>query len=107
VVDNPENWADTITDIDRIEDGVLWEEKSATGRDPRVNVDKWIAKHVFKKLDSYVRARPYMNGFENAPIGISFTEPGATPEFRAAVESGIAEWRAKHPDVDVRVRWAE
>ncbi|ORT57950.1 hypothetical protein [Streptomyces sp. CB03238] len=107
VVDNPDNWADTVTDIDRIEGGILWEEKTATGRDPRVNVEKWIAKHVFKKLDSYVRARPYMEGFENAPIGLSFTEPGATPEFRAAVESGVADWRAKNPDVQVEVRWAE
>ncbi|MFJ7902306.1 hypothetical protein ACIQ6V_17735 [Streptomyces sp. NPDC096198] len=107
VVDNPHNWADTITDIDRIENGTLWEEKTATGRDPRFNAEKWIAKHVFKKLDSYVRARPYMPGFEDAPIGISFTEPGATPEFRAAVQSGVADWQLKHPDVDVKIRWAE
>ncbi|WP_435613025.1 hypothetical protein [Streptomyces sp. bgisy159] len=107
VVDNPNNRADTITDIDRIEDGTLWEEKTATGNDPRLNVQKWIAKHVFKKLDAYVRARPYMPGFEDAPIGLSFIERGATPQFRAAVESGIAEWQAKHPDVKVKVRWAE
>lgn len=107
VVDNPNDWADTITDIDRIEDGTLWEEKTATGSDPRLNVQKWIAKHVFKKLDAYVRARPYMPGFEDAPIGLSFTEPGATPQFRTAVESGIAEWLAKNPDVEVKLRWAE
>lgn len=107
VVDNPNDWSDTITDIDRIEDGTLWEEKTATGNDPRLHVQKWIAKHVFKKLDAYVRARPHMPGFEDAPIGLSFTEPGATPQFRSAVESGIAEWLTKNPDVEVKVRWAE
>ncbi|WP_018565597.1 hypothetical protein [Streptomyces sp. PsTaAH-124] len=107
IVDNPENWADTITDIDRIDGGILWEEKTATGRDPRVNVNKWIAKHVFKKLDSYVRARHCMSGYEGAPLGLDFTEPGATSEFRAAVESGVAEWVTRNPGVDVRVRWAE
>ncbi|MFB7761754.1 hypothetical protein [Streptomyces xiamenensis] len=30
IVDDPNNWSDTITDIDRIEDGTLWEEKTAT-----------------------------------------------------------------------------
>jgi hypothetical protein len=107
VVDNPNDWSDTITDIDRIEDGTLWEEKTATGSDPRFNAQKWIAKHIFKKLDAYVRARQHMPGFEDAPIGLSFTERGATPQFRTAVESGVAEWQARNPGVDIKVRWAE
>lgn len=107
VVDNPADWADTITDIDRIEDGVLWEEKTATGRVSGMNFDNWVGKHVFKKLDSYVRARPHMQGYENAPIGIRFTEPGATPEFKAAVESGVKKWLQGNPGVDVRVWWAQ
>ncbi|MEU7164171.1 hypothetical protein AB0A70_05935 [Streptomyces morookaense] len=107
IVDDPENWSDTITDIDHIENGTLWEEKTATGQDPRMNVDKWVKKHVFKKLDSYVRARPHMNGYEQAPMGLDFTEPGATPAFRAAVESGVEKWKAANPGVDVKVRWAK
>lgn len=107
VVDNPGDWSDTITDIDRIDGGVLWEEKTATGRVPGMNVDNWVGKHVFKKLDSYIRARPHMQGFEDAPIGIRFTEPGATPGFKSAVESGVEKWLQSNPGVDVRVWWAQ
>ena len=106
-VDNPNDLSDTITDIDRIEDGVLWEEKTATGAHPNMNYQKWIAKNVDGKLDAYVRARQYLPGYTNAPIGMSFTEPGATPAFRSAVESAIDNWRAAHPGVDVRIRWAD
>ncbi|WP_144440924.1 hypothetical protein [Streptomyces roseifaciens] len=107
VVDDLNNLSDTITDIDSIRDGTLWEEKTATGQDPRVDVDKWINKHVHKKLDSYVRARPHMEGYEQAPLGLDFTQPGATPDFRAAVESGIKEWESRNPGSRVKVRWAE
>ncbi|MEU9445778.1 putative T7SS-secreted protein, partial [Streptomyces sp. NPDC048304] len=106
-VDNPNDLSDTITDIDRIEDGVLWEEKTATGAHPNMNYEKWIAKNVNGKLDAYLRARQYMPGYTDAPIGMSFTEPGATPAFRSAVESAIDSWRATHPGVDVRIRWAD
>ncbi|CAL9469121.1 hypothetical protein SUDANB171_02787 [Streptomyces sp. enrichment culture] len=105
IVDDPNNWSDTITDIDRIEDGTLWEEKTATGQDPRINAEKWTKKHVLKKLDSYVRARSHLQGFEESPIGIHFTEPGATPEFRSAVESAVNKWRSDNPGVEVKVKW--
>jgi hypothetical protein len=106
VVDDPNDWSDTITDIDRVEDGVLWEEKTATGQDPRINAQKWTEKHVLKKLDSYLRARQHLPGFNDAPIGIHFTEPGATPAFRAAVESAVKSWRSRNPGVEVIIRWA-
>ncbi|MFB7274655.1 DUF6531 domain-containing protein, partial [Streptomyces sp. NPDC056244] len=106
-VDNPNDLSDTITDIDRIEDGVLWEEKSATGSHPNMNYQRWIEKNVDGKLDAYVRARQYMPGYTNAPIGMSFTAPGATPAFRSAVESAVANWQASNPGIDVRIRWAE
>jgi RHS repeat-associated protein len=106
-VDNPNDLSDTITDIDRIQDGVLWEEKTATGAHPNMNYQRWIEKNVDGKLDAYVRAQQYMPGYTNAPIGLSFTEPGATPAFRSAVESAVTNWRASHPGVDVRIRWAE
>ncbi|MFF4156003.1 hypothetical protein [Streptomyces sp. NPDC001678] len=107
IVDDPDNLSDTITDIDEIRDGILWEEKTATGQDPRVNIPKWIKKHVFKKLDSYIRARTHMAGYEQAPLGLDFVQAGATAEFRAAVESGIQEWMISNPGVEVKVRWAE
>ncbi|MEU1944586.1 putative T7SS-secreted protein [Streptomyces sp. NPDC020125] len=105
IVDNPADWSDTITDIDKIQDGVLWEEKTATGQNPNMKVEPWINKHVFKKLDSYVRARTHLEGWEDAPIGLHFTEQGATPAFKNAVEAGVESWRQSHPGVDVRVRW--
>ncbi|MGO4755328.1 RHS repeat-associated core domain-containing protein, partial [Streptomyces sp. 2MCAF27] len=73
IVDNPDDWSDTITDIDKIQDGVLWEEKTATGQNPNMKVEPWVNKHVFKKLDSYLRARTHLEGWENAPIGLHFT----------------------------------
>jgi hypothetical protein len=106
VVDNPSDLSETITDIDHIENGTLWEEKTATGQDPRMDVGRWTQKNVNGKLDSYVRARQYMPGYENAPLGLDFTQPGATPQFKAAVEQAVDAWKADHPGVDVQVRWA-
>lgn len=42
VVDNPNDLSDTITDIDRVQDGTLWEEKTATGQDPRMETERWV-----------------------------------------------------------------
>ncbi len=106
-VNNPDNPSDTITDIDRIENGTLWEEKSATGQNPNMDIGKWTAKHVTTKLNSILRARQYMPGFEDAPIGLDFTEAGATPEFRSAVEGTAEAWRGANPGVSLLVRWAE
>jgi hypothetical protein len=106
IVDNPDDLSDTITDIDYVDNGTLWEEKTATGQDPRMDTQKWVQKNVVGKLNSYVRARQYLPGYENAPLGLDFTEPGATPEFRAAVEQSVAEWKSSNPGVDVTVRWA-
>ena len=106
VIHNPNDPSDTVTDYDVVgHDGRLWEEKSATGQDPRINIPKWVAKNVTKKLDSFLRGRPYAEGYENAPFGMDFTEPGATPEFKAAVEQAVRDWEAKN-GVDVEVRWA-
>jgi hypothetical protein len=106
VVDNPDDLSDTITDIDRVQDGTLWEEKTATGQDPRMDSGKWVQKNVFGKLDSYLRARSYLPGYENAPLGLDFTEPGATPEFKEAVEKAASQWQSDNPGVEVKVRWA-
>ncbi|MER6971125.1 putative T7SS-secreted protein [Nocardioides sp. NPDC000445] len=100
---DPTNPERTITDIDRIENGVLWEEKSATkAMDP----DKWIDKHVNGKFERYMEARQHMPGYDNAPIGFDFTSPGMDPGFRAGVESAIEALRQANPGVDIRVRFA-
>lgn len=106
VVDNPSDLSQTITDIDRVEGGTLWEEKTATGQDPRTNIPNWVTKNVTGKLNSYLTARQYMPGYENAPLGMDFTQSGATPEFRAAVQQAVDDWQAAHPGVPVTVRWA-
>jgi hypothetical protein len=103
VVDDPADPSRTITDIDRIEDGALWEEKSATSA---VNIDKWVAKHIDKKFDSYLEARQHLPGYEEAPIGFKFTEPAADPEFRSAVEDAVDGLRKSHPDVTIRLEWS-
>ena len=74
VVDNPNELSYTVTDIDRIQDGTLWEEKTATGQDPRMNIQSWVQKNVAGKLDSYLRARQYLPGYEQAHWGS--TSPG-------------------------------
>jgi hypothetical protein len=106
VVDNPDDISDTVTDIDQVKDGTLWEEKTATGQNPNMDTQAWVNKHVVTKLSSYVRARQYLPGWENAPLGLDFTEPGATPEFKAAVEQAVEQFKAANPGVQVTVRWA-
>ncbi|MFC6009461.1 hypothetical protein [Nocardia lasii] len=103
-IDNPNDTSKTITDIDEVKNGVLWEEKSATNAS---DVDKWVAKQVEKKLGSYLEARQYIDGYEQAPIGLRFTTPGADPEFRSAVEAAVENMRAKNPGVQILVEWAE
>ncbi len=102
-IDDPNDTSRTITDIDEIKDGVLWEEKSATNA---ADVDKWIAKQVEKKLGSYLDARQYIDGYEQAPIGLRFTSPDADPEFRSAVEAAVENMRTKNPGVQILVEWA-
>lgn len=110
VVHNPADHSDTITDIDHVgKDGRLWEEKSATATDPPLNeaqINKWCNDKVTKKLNSYLRARQYLSGYENADFGLSFTEPGAAPQFKQAVEDTVQQWQEEHPGVDVKVTWA-
>lgn len=106
VIDDPKDFSRTITDIDNPDTstGVLWEEKSATNA---TDVNKWVDKQVVKKIEAYIEARQHISGYENAPVGIQFTTPGADPAFRAAVENALANLRTKHPGVDIRVEWAQ
>jgi hypothetical protein len=43
-----------ITDIDLVENGVLWEEKSAVFA---TDIARWVSKHIIGKFHSYMRAR--------------------------------------------------
>ncbi|WP_280434673.1 hypothetical protein [Nocardia carnea] len=45
-------------------------------------------------------------GHETAPIGLKFTEAGADPQFKAAVEKAVGDLRAKHPDAEIHLEWA-
>ncbi|MFC4377416.1 hypothetical protein ACFO5K_25380 [Nocardia halotolerans] len=102
-IEDPNNLARTITDIDRVENGVLWEEKSAVNA---YDIDKWVEKQVEKKMTSYVDARQHIDGYEQAPIGLRFTTPGADPAFRSAVEAAVERTRAKNPGVQILLEWA-
>lgn len=103
VVDDPAVPGRTITDIDCIEDGVLWEEKSATNAG---DIGRWVAKHIDKKFSSYLDARQYMVDYEQAPIGFRFTSPGADPSFRSEVESAVERLRQANPNEQIMLEWS-
>ncbi|WP_149261558.1 hypothetical protein [Actinomadura sp. K4S16] len=103
VVDDPAVPGRTITDIDRIQDGVLWEEKSATNAG---DIGRWVAKHIDKKFSSYLDARQYMVGYEQAPIGFYFTTPDADPAFRSEVESAVERLRLAYPSEQILLEWS-
>ncbi|MEU8804443.1 hypothetical protein [Spirillospora sp. NPDC048819] len=103
VVDDPSSRGRTITDIDHIEGGVLWEEKSATIAS---DTQRWTGKHIDKKFASYLDARQHLAGYEQAPIGFRFTSSGVDPEFRNAVESAVERLRNAHRDVRILLEWS-
>lgn len=100
--DEPGDLGTTITDIDHIENRVLWEEKSATSAG---NPEQWVNKQFVNKMEKYIEFQQYIVGLENAPIGIRFINPGADPVLKAAVEQAAAELRAKHPGVTILIDW--
>lgn len=89
-----------ITDIDHIDGGVLWEEKSALFGD-----ETWLTKQVDGKLTKYLQARKHMEGYEQAPIGFRFTNPSVDPRFRAALEQRIQKLREENPGLDIRLEF--
>ncbi|MCX4819083.1 Hint domain-containing protein [Streptomyces sp. NBC_01142] len=89
-----------ITDIDHIDGGVLWEEKSALFGD-----ETWLTKQVDGKLTKYLEARKHMEGYEQAPIGFRFTNPSVDPRFRAALEQRIQKLREDNPGLDIRLEF--
>lgn len=89
-----------ITDIDHIDGGVLWEEKSALFGD-----ETWLTKQVDGKLAKYLEARKQMKGYEQAPIGFRFTNANVDPRFRTALEQRIQKLRDENPGLDIRLEF--
>jgi hypothetical protein len=95
-----------ITDIDHVEGGVLWEEKTATGAG---DVSVWVDKQVTKKLESYLEARsvsPELSGYRDAPIGLRMTTPGVEVPLREAIENAVSSFRNAHPGVTVYLEFS-
>ena len=93
----------TITDIDEIAGGVLWEHKE--GLFP-YEPENWIQKHIMGKASKILEARQHMADYENAPIGFRI---GAAndPEFKGMVEHAIENLRTANPEVDFRLEWVD
>ncbi|MFT3870773.1 MAG: RHS repeat-associated core domain-containing protein [Nibricoccus sp.] len=92
----------TITDIDSIKDGVLWEEKTAAWAGDN---SKWVDKNIYGKFDKYMEARAAMPGYENAPIGFKFDGLPADNALKEAIEKAVQDLRSKNPNVDIRLDW--
>jgi hypothetical protein len=69
---NPANKSITITHIDLVKDGFLWEEKTAVNEID--NIPDWIGK-IDKKMCKYIELRQYLHGRKQAPIGLVFNNP--------------------------------
>jgi len=110
-VDRPGKTGITITDFDRPEDNILWEEKGATDAKNQItgqdDTQPWIAKHIEGKFASYQEAKQFVPGYENAEVGFDFTEPGVDPEFRQAVENAVDRLRKENPNTVIHLRWRE
>lgn len=91
-----------ITDIDAVEYGVLWEEKSAVFA---TDVAKWVRKHITGKFHSYLKARQQLPGYQHAPIGFRFPGKPADPALEQAISNEVDSLRKANPGVDVRLEW--
>ncbi len=91
-----------ITDIDLIEKGILWEEKSPVFVG---DVPKWVNKHVTGKLNRYLEAQAVLPGCENATIGLWFTSKIVDPSLTKAVEDAVAVFRQNNPGVTVHLKF--
>lgn len=104
LVVDPSDTGTTITDIDRVEDGVLWEEKTAQNS---LDNDRWVDKHINQKFDRYVKSRAHLEGYEDAAIGFDFKRGDVDPQFRSDVETAIATLRDNNKGIDIRLRWKD
>jgi hypothetical protein len=91
-----------ITDIDVVENGVLWEEKSAAFA---TDIAKWVSKHITRKFASYMKARQHLPGYQNAPIGFRFPGKSTDPALGQAIIDEVDSLRRANPGVDIRLKW--
>jgi len=92
----------TITDIDLINGGTLWEEKSAWWAQ---DDNAWVAKNIYGKFESYLEARRYLPArYANAPIGFAFEQAPDVP-LGAAVVNAVDQLRADNPSVTIYLQW--
>ncbi len=92
-----------ITDIDHIEDGTLWEEKTAAWAIDEVG---WANKHMRDKFERYMAARRSggLPGYENAPIGFRLPAD-MQPALRQQVMQALDDIAAANPGVIIKVSW--
>jgi RHS repeat-associated protein len=100
----------TITDIDKIEGNVLWEEKGAVNATNRITgadeTTAWLSKNITAKFNKIIEARTHLPSFyKDSEIGFHFTTPGADANFRAAVETEIQNLRIANPGVKILTKW--
>lgn len=102
-VNNPNDPSDTITDIDRIKGGILWEVKTATFA---IDVESWVRKQIRDKFYRYLRARQYLSCYENAPIGFEFQgSTGIDLTFKSPIKAEVQRLRIENPGVDILLRF--
>ncbi|MEU8656046.1 polymorphic toxin-type HINT domain-containing protein [Actinoplanes philippinensis] len=91
-----------ITDIDRFENGVLWEYKDGI---PWHGDEDWMIEHIDGKFAAYLRARAQLPGYENAPIGFRFPNRLIDARTREVIKARLEALGRTH-GVDVRVEFA-
>jgi hypothetical protein len=100
-VSDPADPGKTLGDIDRIEEGILWEEKSAVDA---IDPVAWAAKHIVRKFQSYLEMRNHLPGYEQAEIGFDF-ETLPWDDLRVEVEAAVGRLRQAHPDETIHLRF--
>ncbi|KPL91729.1 hypothetical protein SE18_01435 [Herpetosiphon geysericola] len=110
-----------LGEFDKIDNGIIVEEKAAQGLDrvnprtglPAQTADQWAEKQIYKKtqvridnLDEAVSSRPTVNGSPDVPSlediktirDIRFHLNGDSPELRSAVQKQMDALKQRYPD---------
>ncbi|WP_433385068.1 hypothetical protein [Micromonospora sp. KLBMP9576] len=67
-------------------------------------MDIWVEKQVDRKIRRYIEAQRHIKVYENAPLGLCFTDPGLPSWLRGPVEQRIRELRVEL-SADIRLEW--
>jgi hypothetical protein len=89
-----------ITDIDAIENGVLWEEKFAVFA---TDIARWMSKHMTRTFRPYMTARQHLSDYRDATIGFRFPGKPADPALEQAIGTEVASLKTANPIVDIRL----